>query len=160
MVGRPAAAAKTPRVLFLGYGNPGRLDDGLGAAFVHEVEKINLPGVDAEADYQLSVEDAATVGSYEVVVFVDASVSGTEPFEFLPVKPENGLGFSSHAVKPEGVLALAQELFGKTPEAYLLGIRGYEYNEFGERLSPKAEENLSAAVLFAKEFVGRLHLHD
>ena len=46
----------TGHILLLGYGNPGRLDDGLGAAFCGEIEKMDLPGVNIEADYQLTVE--------------------------------------------------------------------------------------------------------
>ena len=51
---------KAPRkVLLIGYGNPGRLDDGLGPALAAAVEKLAIPGVTVDADYQLNVEDAA-----------------------------------------------------------------------------------------------------
>ena len=32
-------------MLLLGYGNPGRLDDGLGPALAAQVERLALPGV-------------------------------------------------------------------------------------------------------------------
>ena len=38
------------RVLILCYGNPGRLDDGLGAAFGREFEKFLPQGFDIEID--------------------------------------------------------------------------------------------------------------
>ena len=35
------------RLLVIGYGNPGRLDDGLGPAFAAQVERLQLPDVSA-----------------------------------------------------------------------------------------------------------------
>ena len=141
------------RILFLGYGNPGRLDDGLGPAFAEALEELGLEGVSSEADYQLTVEDAAGLRDYQSVVFVDASTAGEEPFEFLPIAEQPAISFSTHSIKPQGVLALARELFGIAPRAYLLSIRGYDFNEFGEKLSEKAKANLGAALHYAQQFV-------
>ena len=33
------------KALVIGYGNPGRLDDGLGPALAEAVEKLDLPGL-------------------------------------------------------------------------------------------------------------------
>ncbi|MCK7489195.1 MAG: response regulator [Anaerotruncus sp.] len=44
-----------------------------------------------------------------------------------------------HSVQPEAVLALARELFGaRAGRPTLLGIRGYEFDEFGEALTARA----------------------
>ena len=138
-----------PSVLIFGYGNPGRLDDGLGPALAARFEaRAAEEGVEVDADYQLTVEDAAKVSEYSLVIFVDASTSGAGPFSFCPLGAASEMSFSTHSVKPEGVLALAGALFGKAPSAYLLGIRGYEFNEFGEGLSKQAEENLDSAEMF------------
>jgi len=136
------------KALLIGYGNPGRLDDGLGPALAAAVEKLNLPGLTVEADYQLTVEDAADLGKYDAVVFADADVGGPEPFRVRRIEPGSEMSFSTHSVEPKAVLALAKNLFKAEPAAYVLGIRGYEFNEFGERLSPKARENLDAAVAY------------
>ena len=136
------------RVLLLCYGNPGRLDDGLGPAFGDVLERESLPGVTVDVDYQLTVEDAALAAEHDAVVFVDAAVRGREPFFFRPVEPVPGLGFSSHGAEPEAILALAEQLTGRVPEGYALGIRGYQFNEFGESLSPGALDNLAAALQF------------
>ncbi len=138
------------RVLILGYGNPGRLDDGLGPALAAALERENLPGVTVDSDYQLTVEDAEPVARHDVVIFADAAVTGPEPFFFRRITPAGELGFSSHSVEPAGVLALAGELFGATPRGFALGIRGYQFNEFGEQLSPAAQANLSAALEFVR----------
>jgi len=141
------------RVLVIGYGNPGRLDDGLGPAFARELEQAGLPGVTVEADYQLAVEDAHALADHDVVVFVDASLEAAEPFSFRRIEPKPGAHFSSHIVEPEGVLALAHELFGATTAAYVLGIRGYVFDQFGETISEQAQANLAAALAFLRRVI-------
>lgn len=136
------------RVLLIGYGNPGRLDDGLGPALASAVEARGLPGVTVESDYQLTVEDAATAAAHDVVVFADADEAGPEPFSFRPIEPDVHVSFSSHSVRPEAVLGLARELFGASPQGWLLGIRGYAFNEFTESLSDRAKANLAEAEAF------------
>jgi hydrogenase maturation protease len=143
------------KVLVFGYGNPGRLDDGLGPYVAEHLGMADRFGdVAFDANYQLSVEDAAAVSSYDVVVFVDAATNGPEPFSFEPLRPEHdGVGFSSHSVSPGAVLGLAERLFGATTKGYLLGIRGYEWNEFGERLSEGARVNAAAALDFLEKWL-------
>jgi hydrogenase maturation protease len=133
------------RILVLAYGNPGRRDDGLGPALAAALEDLHLPGVTIDSDYQLTVEHAADVAEHDVVVFADAACTGPEPFSFARIAPQAAVGFGTHSVSPAAVLALARDLFGRTPAAYVLGIRGYEFNAFGEGLSPRAQDNLAAA---------------
>lgn len=141
------------KILLIGYGNPGRLDDGLGPALAASVEKEQIPNLKIESDYQLCVEDAAEIADYDTVIFADASTEGTEPFEFVGIGPSDETSFTSHALSPEAVLGLAGKFFNKIPEAYLLKIRGYDFDEFGEKLSEKARRNLDSAVLFIRDFM-------
>jgi hydrogenase maturation protease len=136
------------RVLLLCYGNPGRLDDGLGPAFGDAIERASPSCAHVEVDYQLTVEDVKAAAEHEYVIFVDAAVTGAEPFFFKPVIPKAAVPFSSHSLDPEHVLALAGQLFGRAPAGYALGIRGYEFDAFGEHLSPGARANLEAALGF------------
>lgn len=138
-------------ILVFGYGNPGRLDDGLGPVFAEKVEALSLDCVTVDSNYQLTVEDADQIKDYDVVVFVDASVNCKEPFELSEVDPKSTMHFSSHFFMPGDVLGLAQELFKAETKAYMLAIRGYEFNEFGEWLSEKAQNNLEKAVEFFRE---------
>jgi hydrogenase maturation protease len=148
-------ASAATRVLFYGFGNPGRLDDGLGPAFARVLERESPPGVLVDADYQLAVEDAAACAQSDVVVFVDADLNGPEPFSFYPIEPDRRLGFTSHAVRPEAVLAFARDVLGGEMRGYMLGIRGYEFDEFGERLSEGARDNLEKALVFARRMIER-----
>lgn len=143
------------KVLLFGYGNPGRLDDGLGPALAEAFEKKDFENVTVDADYQLTVEDAVQVSQHDIVIFADASVNGAEPFFFERLKPKSDVGFSTHGIEAEGVYGLAQELFNAKTKAYILGIRGYKFNEFGLMLSEKAKDNLEKAIKFIEAALNR-----
>ena len=133
--------------LILGWGNPGRGDDGLGPAFVQALAESGLPGIATDSGYQLQIENAAELARYDRVLFVDADRTGTGPFWLGRLQPDAAsMAFSTHSVSPAGVLALARDLFQAEPEAWILGIRGYEFDDFEESLSDDAQRNLAAAV--------------
>jgi hydrogenase maturation protease len=135
------------KILVIGYGNPGRLDDGLGPAFAGRIQAMELPNVSVESNYQLNIEDAELISGYDAVVFADASVDAAEPFEFKPMAAKDPVvGFSSHSITAESLLGLAEQLFDAHPKAYAMAIRGYDFNEFGEWLSEHAATNLEAAT--------------
>lgn len=137
-------------ILVIGFGNPGRLDDGLGPAFAEAIQRLQLPGVTVASDYQLTVEDASDVAQHKAVIFADAAVTGPEPFELRCIESTNTISFSTHSVEPQEVLGLASQLFDARTVGYVLAIRGYEFDEFGMELSEKAQNNLDAALDFIK----------
>ena len=105
------------KVLLIGYGNVGRLDDGLGPALARAIERQDLPEVTVEYDYQLTVENADAVARHDIVIFADADTAGPEPFWLRRLEAAGGgVSFSTHSVRPEGVLALAEQLFGPPPK--------------------------------------------
>ncbi|MBR9975175.1 MAG: hydrogenase maturation protease [Bacteroidetes bacterium] len=138
------------RILLIGYGNPGRLDDGLGPAIAVAAEQWQVDGLTVDSDYQLTVEDADDVAKHDIVIFADASVNGREPYGVEVVQPKQALSFSSHSVEPSVLLHMAHALFHAQTRGYILGIRGYEFNEFGEGLSARATENLEKATAFLR----------
>jgi hydrogenase maturation protease len=138
-----------PRILILGYGNPGRQDDGLGPEIVEELEKLRVPGLTLEADYQLSIEHAADLGQADKVIFVDAAVNGPEPFQLKRLEALRSIEFTSHALGPESVLAICEDTYQCRPEALLIGVRGYSF-EFAEGLTEKARQNRSKALELIK----------
>jgi hydrogenase maturation protease len=145
---------RAKRVLIIGYGNPGRCDDGLGPALAARLKELDIPGVDVESTYQLNVEDAATAAEYDVVVFVDACLCAPPPFVMRAVTPRSGtMEFSTHSQAPEGVLGLTHDVFKARTRGFAMGVRGYDFHDFGECLSEEAEENLEEAVSFLREAV-------
>jgi hydrogenase maturation protease len=142
--------AGRPRILVIGYGNPGRQDDGLGPAVAAEIEALRWPDLDAYDDYQLNIEDAVDVAAHDIVWFVDAAKTGPAPFAVRDVVPAAGIEFTSHMMRPEAVLSIARRLYDSTPRAFLLAIRGYSF-EFVEALSPPAAANLRIALGMLKD---------
>ena len=141
-------------ILIYGYGNPGRQDDGLGVALVEWLEiwakAAGMAGLVFDSNYQLNAEDALAVAESRIVVFVDAAKEGAAPFEFRELAPKNEIAFSTHAMSPESVLALAAELYDARPQAWMLAIRGYEW-EPNEPPTPAALANLAAACAHLQE---------
>ena len=140
--------SRTQKVLVIGYGNPARADDDLGPAAVEKIEKHKIDGVTLDAGYQLTVEDAVAVAEHDVVIFIDASINGKEPFYFSRLVPKKQESFSSHSIEPGAVIGLAAELFNVYTDAYVLGIRGYSFAMFKEGITKKALKNLEMAVDF------------
>jgi len=139
-------------VLVLGIGNPGRRDDGLGAAASERLRKRRLPGVACDANYQLNIEDALACAEHEVVVFIDAARGLRKPFAFRKLGPAARLPAMSHALGPEAVLALTAGLYGRNPDARLLAVRGHRFT-VGEGLTDEAERNLALALNFLEKFL-------
>lgn len=144
---------KRRRILVFGYGNPARGDDGLGPAVAEYFETLAIDGVTIDADYQLTVEDAAQVAEHDITVFVDASIDGPEPYSLSRVKAEDGGSFSSHSVTPGQVTGLAESLFDAQGDIYIMGIRGYEFEMFTEHLTDQASENLRLACTSLENMV-------
>ncbi|MBK9290767.1 MAG: hydrogenase maturation protease [Bacteroidetes bacterium] len=146
------------KILVYGYGNPGRQDDGLGAALVQQLEQwlATQTGleVDTDCNYQLNIEDAAAIAGRELVIFVDATLDeAVDDFRFTEVNPSDArVEFTMHAVSPAFVLDLCQKINGNRPKAMLLQIRGYNW-DFEERLSEDARHNLSLALDFLQNFL-------
>lgn len=136
------------KLLVIGFGNPARQDDGLGPAFVEAVEKLGLPHVVVDSNYQLTVEDAEAISHYDTAIFADASLEGDEPFTFRRIVPQNRREVSTHSVEPAAVLGLAQEAFQARTAGYLLGIRGHSFDMFVEEMTSRARDNLAAALAF------------
>jgi len=141
-------------VLLIGYGNPGRRDDGLGPALAKKLESIELSNVTIDSDYQLNIEHAHDLAAFDIVIFADATLSQSTdkikapPYTFQQIEAGNPSSFSTHSVSPQAVLRLAVDLFGAKTKAYILGIVGYQFEEIKEGLSVDATANLVRATDF------------
>jgi hydrogenase maturation protease len=140
-----------PRILIQAIGNPGRSDDGIGAAFVQMCQPwlsyASAHHLTIRNVYQLNVEDSYTMSEFDIVVFIDASKAPIDTFSFTAVEPRHTTPFTTHAMDPRSVLYLCNELYGRLPQTFLLEIKGYEW-EMLEGLSEGAERNLWKAFHF------------
>lgn len=147
---------KTSKILIYGYGNPGRQDDGLGVMLAEEMERWSVEkgckDIHTDTNYQLNLEDADTLAKHDVVIFADASREDIESFIMEPLKASEQVEFTMHSVSPAFVLHLSSKAFNREPDAYLLHIKGYEWEFMGE-ISENARKNLNLAVEYLKEYL-------
>jgi hydrogenase maturation protease len=146
----------SPKILIYGYGNPGRQDDGLGISVVERIEKWirkhKLDFVKTDCNYQLNIEDAAEIADKELVIFVDATKEDINDFLITTVEPSNKIQFTSHSISPSYLLNLCNVIYNKSPDVYLLHIKGYKW-EFMETMTEEARRNLDKSYNFLKKFI-------
>ena len=145
------------RILIYGYGNPGRFDDGLGIRLAEDLEawirKNKIDRVDCDTNYQLNIEDAELISKYDLVLFADASEEDIRDVSITRVSPSDSkIEFTMHAVSPAFVLDLCNQIYGKTPDTWLIHIKGEDW-QFKEGLSRVAEKNLSIAIKKTKTII-------
>ena len=139
--------AGNKKMLIIGIGNSGRSDDGLGWLLVDAIRKKSL-NIDLVYRYQLQIEDAELISDYHTVIFADATKKSTEEgFFFELCQPNQGIGLSSHILEPETVLWLENDLFKKSPVAFVLGIEGEKW-ELSLEPSQSGLSNLKRAIDF------------
>jgi hydrogenase maturation protease len=138
-------------ILIYGYGNPGRQDDGLGVFLVEKIEEWikqdNIKNVVTDSNYQLNIEDAYNLDKFRTVIFIDASKEAIDDFEFSTILPTQKPQFTMHSVSPDYIIGLCEKIYGSHPNAFLLHIKGYEW-EFMAEPSSLAKNNLELAYRF------------
>ncbi|MBN1186705.1 MAG: hydrogenase maturation protease [Bacteroidales bacterium] len=144
------------RIFVYGYGNPGRQDDGLGVRCTELLEEWvkekSLNNVRFDSNYQLNIEDAAEISNSDIVIFIDASMEEIKDFYISKLDMSAKMDFTMHSVSPGFVLHLCNEIYDRKPEAYLVHIKGYEW-ELKEGITEKAEKNLLYAFELLKNMV-------
>jgi hydrogenase maturation protease len=140
MSGIPAA-----KLLVLGYGNTLRSDDGVGPLVAEIVADLHLPGVQTLVAGLLTPELADPISRVETVVFVDAAIDAPREVQLRPCAPADSSQIMAHAADPKTMLALARDVFGHAPQAFLLTIP-VENLAIGEELTPFARAGMDHAV--------------
>lgn len=145
-------------ILIFAYGNPSRGDDALGPVMFELLEKnkqdsSELDKIDLLTDYQLQIEHAVDLEQRECVLFIDASVSATAPYEFHRLQAERDSSYTTHAMSPVAVLDVYQQIHKcDPPPSYMLLIRGYEFG-LGQLISEQANINLQQGYEFIKRLL-------
>ena len=140
-------------LLVIGYGNTLRRDDGVGPHVVEAVEELHLPRVWTLSLPQLSPEHGECLARVREAIFVDASIdtSVDAPGEvhLRPLEPAATARVTAHAVSAATLLAIARDIFGRAPRAWILTIPASDFG-FGEELSPAttaAAEVAAASII-------------
>jgi hydrogenase maturation protease len=145
--------------IIIGIGNISRGDDGLGWAFLDNLESREF-SFNIVYRYQLSLEDAELISRYKQVIFVDASVrdmkNGYSINRVLSTKQDT---YFSHHLPPDTLLDICSSYFQKNPKAWLIEIKGVSF-ELGDGLSAEAAGNLKKVLEKFIEWVGPLEVVD
>lgn len=144
----------TKPILVFGYGNLSRGDDAVGPLLLAFLEQqADLSSVELLDDFQLQIEHALDLQHRELVIFVDASVNGSEAFAYTKLNPCHDNSYTSHAMSPSALLHVYQTVTGEQPPpSYLLSIKAESF-ELGEALSAKTAENFHQACVFAQQLL-------
>jgi hydrogenase maturation protease len=137
-------------LLVIGYGNTLRRDDGVGRRVADAVAALALPGVRALACPLLTPELADPISRARVAIFVDAAADAPREVQLRKLAPADSSQVLAHAASPATLLALARDVFGHAPEAWLLTIP-VENIGIGEELSAFARRGLETAVAEIKK---------
>ena len=145
-----------PRALIIGYGNPLRSDDVAGRRVAEELSHSPLPdGVDVITQHQLTPELASYVSQADLVLFLDSTQDGTPgEISYEIVKRNSTSTSSSHEFSPSSILSFSEELYGRSPQAFLVSICGKCFDH-GESLSPEVESNLPRMRALVLELINK-----
>jgi hydrogenase maturation protease len=132
-------------LLVLGYGNTLRNDDGAGPEVVATLARLQLPGVETLSCDLLTPELADPLSRADAVVFVDAAVDAPREVLLRPLEPAASSQVLAHAADPRTLLALARDVFGHAPKAWLLSIPVADM-AIGEHFSDVARHGIACAV--------------
>ena len=140
--------------LVFGYGNLSRGDDALGPLLLEYVEShCDLKDIEILSDFQLQIEHALDLENRSLVLFVDASISCVDAFDFVQIEPVRDNSYTSHAMSPAADLYIYQSIKKQSPPpCFLLSIKA-EKLELGEGLSKPAKINLHQACQFAEHLL-------
>jgi hydrogenase maturation protease len=145
----------TAPLLVFAWGNLSRGDDALGPMCI-ELLRAALGGrddVECLEDYQLQIEHALDLVGRQRVLFVDASLSCSAPFEISALQAARDASMTSHALSPQALLQVYRELQGQDPPPCTqLAIRGQRFG-LGEPVSPAARAHLDAALRWAQAWL-------
>ena len=148
------------QTLVIGYGTPDRQDDGVAWHVLHALAtRLNLPAPDSyEEEFpsndrldftftlQLTPEMAEQIAPYERVCFVDAHTGSiASEVQLVPVESQFQHSPFTHHLTAQSLLSMCQSLYGNTPQAVLLSVRGYQF-EFERELSTETAALVPEAV--------------
>ena len=142
-------------VLVIGYGNTLRGDDGAGrraATLIGERGKGGEFGqcarpLRAIAVHQLLPELAEDIAHAARVVFIDAYATSdaAAPLRVEPIGGAEAASRCAHSGSPAALLALCAQLYGRSPQTWVVGIPAYDFAP-GAAISPRTARHIDDAV--------------
>lgn len=124
------------RPLILACGNQLRGDDGAAWELARQLE---IRGWPISLSHQWTPELVEVMVAHGQVVFADAALPGGV-CELLELRPRGSVA-AGHVALPAGLLQLCLDLYGRSPQAWLLSLPGEDF-ALGTRLSRQARRSI------------------
>ena len=146
---------KRARWLVFGIGNPSRGDDAIGPVFVERLEEWRTSACELPieltllTDFQWQVEHALDLEDVDLAIFVDASLSASAPFQLERLQAHFDVTYTTHALSPACVLAVAERLGQTLPDAWQMSIPGRSF-DLGAPLGAASCAYLEVAIDFMR----------
>jgi hydrogenase maturation protease len=149
----------TGRALAIGYGNPLRGDDGIGQALAAALATTAIDAFDVIGCHQLTPELAERLATVDLAIFVDAGIEG-HPGSVRVTRIQQSArqqGSSLvHHVNPAALLLLSRQIYGRSPEAFIVTVAAGSF-ALSEGLSEPVAAALPEVVATVRQLV-RDHL--
>jgi hydrogenase maturation protease len=143
------------KIAVIGIGNTLRSDDGIGAHICRLLDEMQLTCFTTFIVQQLHVELIEDLIEYDLVILVDASVTGND-IALTPVTfNETQTITASHHLNAQMFGALSRKIFGTNVPILLCSVKGENF-EFGESLSVFADNNTTKAITLIFDSVSKL----
>lgn len=138
-------------ILVVGVGNSLRGDDGVGLHLVRRLGEWFGGRLNCFEANDADILFAEKIAGFDELLVIDAMVlEKGEPFAVVELVPSDTYipaGFVSHIFEWGAVMALAKDIYGKSPKASVLGVSASEFG-FSENLSPACMANAEKAFRF------------
>jgi hydrogenase maturation protease len=127
------------RALVIGYGSPIRGDDAIGPLAADRLETEGVPRhVQVVSRHVLTAELVPDIAAADLVIFLDAAADG--PPGEVRVQPlvadASAVSTMAHFLDPRELLAWAEALYDRRPEAWLVSAAGVSFDYGLYDLSP------------------------
>jgi len=132
------------RTLIVGIGNTLRSDDGAGVWAAARIAE-GVPEAQVISLRELTPDLAERLEGKDLVLFLDASARASR-VQVTPLDAGQGTGLAdTHRLTPEGILRLANILYGWEGKAELVEIPAFDC-QLGEKTSSETLEMIDQAV--------------
>ncbi len=138
--------------LIIGYGNLLRQDDGAGYRLAQTLATHLAPrplsrDVRILAVHQLTPELALELAAEDVarVLFIDARRGQSKLLTLSKLDPAGAKGSCGHQLAPELLLYMAQTLYHRSPQGWLLTLAAQQM-DMGDMFSAKAQAATTVAL--------------
>jgi hydrogenase maturation protease len=151
---RQSAESGIGEICIIGYGNPMRRDDGIGAFVAERLRSAADRRTRILAFHQLDPLALDEVQEADVLILVDATIedldNGIRWNKVRSRKPQ--FSHTTHHMKPSGFVALLEWLYHRTPETWVVSVKGEDFGH-GAGLTEKARKRALRACEEIGEFL-------